>query len=235
MDLYLVRHGLSTWNLAGRWQGGRDPELAPAGWQQAQATAAFFVARAIWDAESFTALYSSPLQRAWQTATCLGAALDRPPQPVEGLREMSCGVVEGLTRTEQQAQYPQLLRAWQDHRNLEFGWPGGETRRDFAARCVRTLTTLCARHAPTDRLIVVTHSGVIQAYLAGAALVDPAGPQPYAAANCSITHVHWAPTADSDDGAPATVGCVQMFNHRAHLPPGPHTPAPREAALTLVL
>ncbi|MDQ2810258.1 MAG: histidine phosphatase family protein [Chloroflexota bacterium] len=233
MDLYLVRHGLSTWNLAGRWQGGSDPELAREGRRQAVATAAFFAAHAIWEKVRITALYSSPLQRAWHTARHLGQALALDPQPVEGLREMAGGVVEGLTEAEQQARYPQLLTAWQNPDDPDFGWPGGETRRVFAARCIRTLTTICARHAPDDGLIVVTHGGVIQAYLSGAGLDDPAGSLSYEADNCGITHIHFAATPTVNGPPPATVGCVMMFNHRAHLPPVA-APAPRRPGLAVI-
>ncbi len=213
MNLYLVRHGLSTWNVAGRLQGWRDPDLTHEGRGQVAATAASFAARTH-QRVAFAALYSSPLRRAWDTAAAIGAQLGLTPQPIPDLREMHGGVVEGLTQDEWQQRYPNLIAGWDDRANLDFGWPGGETRRAFRARCVRTLQALTARHDPEANLIVVTHGGVIKAYLNATRPTDPAGPRPYDADNCSITHV-FVPADGSGDGP--SVSCIRTFNQQDHL------------------
>jgi 2,3-bisphosphoglycerate-dependent phosphoglycerate mutase len=215
MNLYLVRHGLSTWNVAGRLQGWRDPDLTSEGRGQVAATAALFAALHAQQRLSFAALYSSPLRRAWHTATAIGAQLGLTPQAVPDLREMHGGVVEGLTQAEWQQQYPNLIPAWRDRANLDFGWPEGETRRAFRARCVRVINALMARHDPDAHLIVVTHGGVIKAYLNATRPTDPGGPRPYDADNCSITHLSWPAPGSGDEIR--SVSCIRAFNQRDHL------------------
>lgn len=214
MNLYLVRHGLSTWNVAGRLQGWRDPELTSEGQGQVAATAASFVAVRTHQRLTFAALYSSPLRRAWHTAAAIGAQLGLTPQAVPDLREMHGGVVEGLTQDEWQQRYPNLIAGWHDRANLDFGWPGGETRRAFRARCVRVMQALAARHDPAANLIVVTHGGVIKAYLNATHPTDPGGPRPYDADNCSITHIFLPTNGSGDSGS---VSCIRAFNQRDHL------------------
>ncbi len=214
MNLYLVRHGLSTWNVAGRLQGWRDPDLTHEGRGQVAATAISFAAIHARQRLTFAALYSSPLRRAWQTAEAIGARLGLTPQAVPDLREMHGGVVEGLTQAEWQQRYPTLIAGWDDRANLDFGWPGGETRRAFRARCVRVLSTLVARHDPEANLIVVTHGGVIKAYLNATRPTDPGGPRLYDADNCSITHLFLPSAGSSDTGS---VSCIRAFNQRDHL------------------
>jgi probable phosphoglycerate mutase len=215
MNLYLVRHGLSTWNVAGRLQGWRDPDLTSEGRGQVAATAAFFAALRTRQHLTFAALYSSPLRRAWQTATAIGAQVGLTPQAVPDLREMHGGLVEGLTENEWQQRYPNLIPAWRDRANLDFGWPGGETRRAFRQRCVRVINALTARHAPEAHLIIVTHGGVIKAYLNATHPADPGGPRPYDADNCSITHLTLPGVGNGDDTG--AVSCIRAFNQQDHL------------------
>src|SRR5690606_31771182 len=68
---YLVRHGETAWNIQGRWQGHTDIALNAAGYAQAQ-----LLAQRLHDEGShFDVIYSSDLQRAWETASAVGAAL----------------------------------------------------------------------------------------------------------------------------------------------------------------
>ena len=83
------------------------------------------------------------------------------------------------------------MAGWKDRANLDFGWPGGETRRAFRDRCLRAIAEIVAHHEPYDNIIVVTHGGVIRAYLTAPALDDPMGPRSYEADNCSITHIQF--------------------------------------------
>ena len=233
VNIYLVRHGLSTWNVAGRLQGWRDPDLTNEGRSQAAATAACFAVTQTRQRRTFAALYSSPLRRAWATARAIGAQVGLTPQPVPDLREMHGGLVEGLTESEWQQRYPELIPPWRDRTNLDFGWPGGETRRAFRARCVRVISALAARHDPDAHLIVVTHGGVIKAYLNATRPADPGGPRPYDADNCSITHLVLPAVGRGDSHG--SVSCLRAFNQRDHLhQPRQITPAEGPADLGLL-
>ncbi|HMA35866.1 MAG TPA: histidine phosphatase family protein [Chloroflexia bacterium] len=221
MNLYLVRHGLSTGNVAGRLQGWSDTDLTPEGLRQAYKTAQFFAYYRATHRLAFAAVYSSPLRRAWLTAAAIGERLGQAPLAVLDLREMHAGAIEGLTLAEWQSRYPEVASAWRDRENLDFGWPGGETRRGFRARCLRAISEIVAQHAPDDNLIVVTHGGFIKGYLAAAGLIDTAGSNPYSADNCSITYVQFTvDDADNGGGEVWGVGCLRVFNQVAHLQDG---------------
>ena len=87
---WLVRHGESTWNVAGRCQGHNDEaELTERGLRQAAAAAAQFGYRPV------RAIYSSDLRRAQQTAAAFAAVLGLPVRLDARLRERCLGVLEG--------------------------------------------------------------------------------------------------------------------------------------------
>ena len=89
-DLWLVRHGESTWNVAGLAQGHNDEaELTERGLRQAAAAAAQFGYRPV------RAIYASDLRRAQQTAAAFAAVLGLPVHADARLRERSLGVFEG--------------------------------------------------------------------------------------------------------------------------------------------
>jgi len=62
MRLLIARHGQSTWNLEGRYQGHQDPPLSDLGRRQAH------LLRVRLSREPLTAVYASDLERAWRTA-----------------------------------------------------------------------------------------------------------------------------------------------------------------------
>ena len=90
--LWLVRHGESTWNIAGLAQGHNDEaELTERGLRQAEEAAAQFGYRPV------RAIYASDLRRAQQTAAAFAAVLGLPVHPDARLRERSLGVLEGTS------------------------------------------------------------------------------------------------------------------------------------------
>jgi broad specificity phosphatase PhoE len=92
--LWLVRHGESTWNIAGLAQGHNDEaELTERGLRQAAGAAAQFGYRPV------RAIYASDLRRAQQTAAAFAAVLGLPVYADARLRERSLGVLEGAVLT----------------------------------------------------------------------------------------------------------------------------------------
>lgn len=92
--LWLVRHGESTWNIAGLAQGHNDEaELTERGLRQAAEAAAEFGYRPV------RAIYASDLRRAQQTAAAFAAVLGLPVRADARLRERSLGVREGTAHT----------------------------------------------------------------------------------------------------------------------------------------
>jgi broad specificity phosphatase PhoE len=228
MNLFLVRHGFSTGNRDGRIQGQWDTELTTDGRRQAGATGRFLAHYFAGMGWRVNALYSSDLRRAWHTAEVIGRYLHLTPIRVPGLREMHAGLVEGMTTEEWQALYPEVEQGWRDRTDLDFGWPGGETRRQLVERVTNTIKSIVARHAPLDNVVAVTHGGVIRAYLnnsvtRSAALVDAE----MGAGNCSISQIQY-----DAHGGQIGIGCLLMLNNREHLadPVADAVPAPDPSA-----
>lgn len=154
--LLLLRHGQSTWNAEGRWQGWADAPLSPVGRAQAESAAAWLAAAGV----AFAGAVSSDLSRARHTAEVVAAALGLGAVVVDlGLRERDVGRFSGHTTPEIEHRWPGVLAEWRAGR-LE-GPPGGEPDVRFAARALGAVARL-ARAAAGD-LLVVTHGGVVRA------------------------------------------------------------------------
>jgi len=150
--LLLVRHGQSTWNHAGRWQGIADPELSTVGTHQAR-DAAEKLTRAD---PPFDIVYSSPLRRAAATAGIIAHRLGvDPPTPVPGIAERDVGQWAGLTHAEIDARWP----GWRGPPRRDP--PGGETQSETVARLRKALGWL-ADDLGGRRGIAVAHGGVIR-------------------------------------------------------------------------
>jgi len=154
--LLLLRHGQSTWNAEGRWQGWSDPPLSELGREQAAET----VDRL--HGAGLSTVTSSDLERAFTTAAIVAEALGLGPVMVDGnLREYNVGAWEGLTRPEIEYGWPDHLDAWRKGRLL--ATPGGETRMAFLARVETGLVRAATSATPDEPSLVITHGGVIRA------------------------------------------------------------------------
>ena len=155
----LVRHGQSTWNEICRWQGQADPPLSDAGRAQACRVAERL------RSEPITALYTSDLRRAFETAQIIGQALGLEPRPDRRLRELNVGVWAGLTAEEIAARYPEQWQGWRNYEEVRPG--GGETFSEMQQRAVAALEEIIAAH-PGEAVCAVTHGGPIYAILSHA-------------------------------------------------------------------
>jgi probable phosphoglycerate mutase len=118
--LYLIRHGETDWNLAGRWQGHADVPLNALGRAQSRRLAARLLA----EGARFDAIYSSDLLRAWETAQALEAQLGIAPQPLVDLREIDVGAWSGLTGAEAAARDPDLIARLESGEDVPRGGSG---------------------------------------------------------------------------------------------------------------
>ncbi len=184
--LYLIRHGETDANVAGVWQGSTDSPLNARGVAQAQALARRLVA----DALPITVIYTSPLQRAYQTASILAQTLgDVPVIPEPDLAEFHLGEWEGLSY-EQLRDEKQLWRRMGE--DPDFAPPGGESARAFATRLLANIQTMAARHAG-ESVAVVGHGGAMATVLS--LLIDRDGSrwQDYLAQNASLSKLVFDP------------------------------------------
>lgn len=151
--LWLVRHGQTDWNLEGRYQGQADPPLNAAGWQQARALPAALAGA------SLSAIYSSDLLRARQTAGVIAAALSLPVQQDARLREARLGDWEGMLFTDIRARYSAEWQARQDD-PLHARPPGGENLLEVSARAWAAADDIARQHSGGD-VVVVAHGLVL--------------------------------------------------------------------------
>lgn len=145
----LVRHGRTAWNRERRFLGLTDLPLDDHGAREARA-----LGRAL--GRPFARVYSSPLARAWQTAR----ELHPEPVPVEDLRELAHGDLEGLRAAEAMGRYPAFFARWADdpgHTSV----PGGESLGACRDRAFAALTRLAGAHAPGEVVAAVSHQLVI--------------------------------------------------------------------------
>jgi probable phosphoglycerate mutase len=164
-ELWLVRHGQTDWNLEGRYQGQSDIPLNAAGLEQARQLAERL------SVTHFEALYSSDLQRAFQTAAILGERLGLAVQADQRLREIHQGEWQGRLLAEIQQQYAGQLNGVADPMHARA--PQGESVAEVAFRMAAAADDICHTH-PQGRLLVVGHG------LALATLVCQAGGIPLA-------------------------------------------------------
>ena len=157
--IFLVRHGETDWNKNHRFQGRMDIPLNKAGRAQAHALALAL------KGEPLTAIYSSPLKRAVETAQHIMAYHTTTPIIEEaGLIEMDLGEFDGMEAQHWSEKYPNLLEIWKESPS-KMKMPGGEGLKEVQARAVVTLESICRRSSPGSRLLFVSHNFVITTLL----------------------------------------------------------------------
>jgi broad specificity phosphatase PhoE len=150
LAVVLVRHGRTELNRQRRFVGRTDVPLDDEGHAQAARLGA--VVRG-----QLTALYSSRLERARQTAEALA-----PPAPVllAGVEEVDQGQLEGLEVDEALRRWPAFFTEW-DRDPERTRVPGGETLGEARDRALEAIVGLVERHDRGEAIGVVAHQLVI--------------------------------------------------------------------------
>lgn len=182
-EIWFIRHGETAWNHEGRLQGWQDIELNAAGREQA----AQLAARMATMEQTFDALYSSDLQRAHTTAEPLSAELSLRVRTEPGLRERSFGILEGLDLARIDEIAPEAAAA-RKSRDPHLPIEGGESLGQFQARILATVEDLAQRHSG-ERILAVTHGGVLDIVWRHASNVALDGPRPVPLLNASINRI----------------------------------------------
>ena len=150
----LIRHGETPWNSERRIQGQTDIELNAKGRRQAHAAGRWL------KDERASALYSSDLLRAWQTAQAVGLDCGLTPKLAPELRERRCGILEGLRFDDAKLSHPEVYAGY-ELRQPDYALPGdGESLDDLHARVVARMREIAAIHVG-ETVLVVTHGGVL--------------------------------------------------------------------------
>lgn len=163
----IVRHGETDYNATRRWQGQLDIPLNDAGREQAR-----MLADSI-HLEPIDAIFSSDLQRAWETAQIIARRTHHSIIPEPRLREVALGVFQGLTSSDIETIYPEYKHRWD--LDDQFQVPGGESRKMLQARAYE------AWEAITDMpelrtVLMVSHGGTMRLLLRRVLNVDASYP-----------------------------------------------------------
>lgn len=166
IELWLVRHGETDWNVQARIQGWTDIPLNRAGITQAQTLAHWL------EGIPFRIIFVSDLSRARTTATLLQHRVHAPLHETRTLRERNFGAGEGLLRHDAMTRYPD-------------GYPGAETDDELSARARQFLDD-CIHQVSSGRVLAVAHGGIIRSLLT--LMGWPAEP---AMGNTSVSRARW--------------------------------------------
>lgn len=168
MKFYFVRHGKTDWNDLKKIQGMSNPALNESGRKQAHGIGGMLLEKGT----VITAVYTSPLLRARESAEIIAGMLSLPVKCTEALREIDMGVWEGMTLPEVQKTYPAGFRYWLESRRYSSPF-GGESYQDLLMRALAAVREIAAKE--TGNVLIVAHSAVIMAlrcYAAGADFQD---------------------------------------------------------------
>lgn len=153
MRVYVARHGETTWNLAGRYQGRRESGLTALGVQQG-----FALAEAFTRIEPRIArIIASPLLRCNATAKFVADRLNVTLENDDRLLEIAHGTWEGRLREEIASNEPELFRRWKEQ-PAGVHFEGGESLADVHARWRDFAHALDA----SQPVLVVTHDAVVR-------------------------------------------------------------------------
>ncbi len=169
-ELYLVRHGDALPGADEVVDGGYDDQsLSELGRRQSLALAERMSQVMV------TAIYSSPIKRARQTASVVGEALGLEVRVDEALREVDLQPIAPHLLVNLDAEG--RARAVRDYlHNIESAalrigiWshiPGCESSATLRSRLTRVVDQIASQHSG-ERVAIVTHAGAINAYIAAA-------------------------------------------------------------------
>ena len=152
--IYLVRHGQTEWNRQERFRGRIDIPLNEVGHDQARAVAAYL------SGHDIVAVYTSPLQRAVQTALPIAQVHDLSPTILPGLIDISYGEWQGYSPSEVRDEFPDLLELWytEPHR---VDIPGGQNLKTIKEQAMSVVRETLSRH-DNGGIVLVTHQIVIK-------------------------------------------------------------------------
>ena len=208
MRLFLIRHAESQGNYEGRLQGRKDFPLTERGKRQAEALASRLAAMSV------AAVYSSPIQRARETALAVGerAALAVALDP--RVQEYDFGeLLSGLTWQEIREQRPEIVSALVNNHSQFPRYPGEEGREAFRDRVCAALAEIADRHRDDKAVAVVTHAGPIVVYVMETLGRGYGRPIPFLIENTSITTIE----INASPGAFVPAAIVTGLNDTCHL------------------
>ncbi|MEO6786236.1 MAG: histidine phosphatase family protein [Chthoniobacteraceae bacterium] len=163
--IFLVRHGATTLTAEDRFAGATDVPLSDAGREQVRRLAERL------GSERITAIYASPLGRTAETARILAEPHGLAIEMRDGLREISHGHWEQMTRREVDAQFPDEAAAWEED-PYTFAPARGESGLMVIARALPVLMDI-VRENRGGNVLIVSHKATIRLLLSSLLGFDP--------------------------------------------------------------
>lgn len=150
MNVYVIRHGKTDWNIESRMQGQSNIKLNEFGIKQANEV------RKIIEEKNIDLIISSPLDRAKQTAEIINKNMKKPIEYNEKIIERSFGILEGKISNE----IKNLDDYFEYHKNQEV--KNGEKVQDFVNRVFEGMEQI-EKNNKDKNILIVTHGGVARA------------------------------------------------------------------------
>src|SRR5256714_5402797 len=163
--VFMVRHGATVLSAEDRFAGATDVDLSDEGREQTRRLSERL------SGEKIAAVYASPLGRTVETAGILAKPHKLEVQTRDGLREISHGRWEQMTRREVEEKFPEEAAEWEKD-PYTFAPMGGESGLAVTARALPVLIELVREH-PGKTLLVVSHKATIRLLLSSLLGFDP--------------------------------------------------------------
>jgi broad specificity phosphatase PhoE len=163
--VFMIRHGATVLSAEDRFAGATDVALSDEGRQQTRRLAERL------SGEKIVAIFASPLGRTLETAQILAKPHKLDVQPRDGLREISHGRWEQLTRREVEERFPEEAEEWEKD-PYTFAPVGGESGLMVTARALPVLIEVVRQH-PGENILIVSHKATIRLLLSSLLGFDP--------------------------------------------------------------
>jgi alpha-ribazole phosphatase len=152
--IFLIRHGQTSWNEEGRYQGGSDTSLTPMGIKQAKLASKYL------SKVNLSNIYSSSLKRAVDTAGFIQEGRKIEVIIRENLKEINFGKWEGMKFDEINEKFHDDYKSWlEDPYN---GSPvGGESFKIVQERAINEINNIIGENKDGSNIAVVAHGGII--------------------------------------------------------------------------
>jgi len=206
--LYLVRHGATPLTMEDRFSGAEGVHLSDEGRAQAAR-----LAERLKD-DRISAVYCSSLDRAFETAEILGKPHGLQPVRLDGLREISHGHWEGMSRKDVETRFAVVYAAWEED-TFSFAPEGGESGISVLSRALPAIREIVVKHKDKN-VLVVSHKATLRLIISSLLGFDARGYR------------------DRLDQAPACLNIVDfvspvrarlmLFNDVSHYAEQPHSP-----------
>ncbi len=149
LEIILVRHGETDWNVSEVFRGRADVELNEAGLKQAELLGEYL------SGVKIDAIYSGPLQRALKTAELIAGYQALEVNIVQGLIDFDYVEWQGLSHQEVKVKFKEIYARWLSHPG-RVKIPAGESLEDVRKRAGAVVDDVIERHGE-GRVVLVSH------------------------------------------------------------------------------